>query len=105
VKRLVGEYAGIDDQLLREAVMKIETRLGKPKAKGALISISEKDYPAVANQVLSYYDETYSYSIHRRENQKRYRFPVEQFNASEIAAGLAEFAYKTLINGSDLPGL
>ncbi|MFC2101593.1 tRNA 2-selenouridine(34) synthase MnmH [Bacteroidota bacterium] len=103
VKRLVREYAGIDDQLLSEAVMKIEARLGKPKAKGALISISEKDYPAVANEVLSYYDETYSFSIHRRKNQKRYQFPVEAFNAREIAEGLSDFVHKHLKNGSDLP--
>ncbi|MBE0646788.1 MAG: tRNA 2-selenouridine(34) synthase MnmH [Bacteroidales bacterium] len=105
VERLVGEYAGINDQLLCEAVMKIETRLGKQRAQGALVSIREKDYAAVANQVLSYYDETYSFSIHRRENQKRYTFPVNVFDAREIAIGLAEFARKTLKNGSDLPRL
>lgn len=105
VNRLVGEYAGIDDRLLCEAVMKIEARLGKPRARGALISIQEKDYAAVAGQVLSYYDESYSFSIHRRQNQQRYFYPVENFNASEIASGLSEFAHKHLKNGSDLSGL
>ncbi len=105
IRRLVNEYAGIDDRLLSEAVMKIETRLGKPRAKEALVSIQEKDYSAVANQVLSYYDETYSYSVNRRESQSRYHFPVGKFDAREIAEGLSEFAHKHLKNGSDLPGL
>jgi tRNA 2-selenouridine synthase len=105
VKRLVGEYAGIDDRLLREAVMKIEARLGKPRAKGALVSIQEKNYAAVAGQVLAYYDETYSFSINRRQNQQRYNYPVGNYNTVEIASGLSEFAHKHLKNGSYLSGL
>lgn len=105
VKRLVEEYTGIDDRLLSEAVMKIEPRLGKSRAQDALISIRNKDYPAVADQMLSYYDKAYSFSIHRRENQPRYQFPVRISDARGIAAELMEFAHKQLKNGSDLPGL
>jgi len=105
VKRLVAEYTGIDDRLLGEAILKIEARLGKPRAKGALLSVSEKDYPAVAHQVLSYYDETYLFSINRREAQLKYPFPVEEFDASAIAEGLLEFAREKWNNGSYISGL
>ncbi|MBN1199204.1 MAG: tRNA 2-selenouridine(34) synthase MnmH, partial [Bacteroidales bacterium] len=105
VRRLVREYAGISDRLLGEAVMKIEGRLGKPRVKEALTLIRQKDYAAVADQVLSYYDETYSFSIQRRQSQSRYPFPVFRFDAQEVAAGLTEFANKQLKNGSYLPGL
>ena len=105
VDRLVREYAGLDDQLLSEAVMKIETRLGKPRAKGALVSIQEKDYATVADQVLTYYDKAYSFSMSRREGQSRFQFTVENFDAREVAARLSEFAHKHLNNGSYLPGL
>jgi len=105
VNRLVMEYAGIDDQLLSEAVMKIETRLGKTRAKGALVSIQEKDYATVADQVLTYYDNAYSFSMSRREGQYRFHFAVEKFDASEVAARLLEFAHKHLNNGTHLLGL
>lgn len=105
VNRLVAEYAGIDDRLLSEAVMKIEARLGRLRAKEALLSISEKNYTAVASQVLSYYDETYSFSVRRREQQQRYTYPVGNFDARAIAGGLSKFARKHLMNGSDLSGL
>lgn len=105
VQRLVREYAGISDRLLCEAVMKIEARRGKSRTKEALTLIRQKDYSSVADQVLSYYDETYSFSIQRRQNQPRYPYPVSRFDAQEIAAGLTKFAYKQLKNGSYLPGL
>ncbi|NQV02162.1 MAG: tRNA 2-selenouridine(34) synthase MnmH [Bacteroidia bacterium] len=105
IERLVREYAGINDQLLSEAVMKIEARLGSLEAKGAGQSIQERDYATVADKVLTYYDKTYSFSINRREDQPRYQFPVGKFDGMEIAAGLSEFARKHLKNGSDLPGL
>ena len=105
IERLVREYAGIDDFLLSEAVMKIETRLGKPRTKEALVSIEEKDYATVADQVLTYYDKAYSYSMNRRENQSRFQFAVEKFDAREVAAKLSAFAYKHLNNGSYLPRL
>ncbi|MBL7138201.1 MAG: tRNA 2-selenouridine(34) synthase MnmH [Bacteroidales bacterium] len=105
VERLVREYAGIDDRLLSEAVMKIETRLGKPRAKGALFFLQEKDYATVADQVITYYDKAYSFSIHRRKNQPRYQFAVSEFDPREAAKGLLEFAHKHLKNGPDLSGL
>ncbi|MFH1937253.1 MAG: tRNA 2-selenouridine(34) synthase MnmH [Bacteroidota bacterium] len=105
VGRLVREYAGIEDRLLSEAVMKIESRLGKARAKGALISIQAKDYAQVTDQILSYYDKSYSFSINRRKNQPRYHFEVGKFDAREAAKELSEFTHKHLKNGSDLPGL
>ena len=104
VKRLVREYAGIDDRMLGEAVMKIEKKLGMLQVKEALISIQEKDYTTVADKMLTYYDKSYSFSINRREGQSRYQFPIDKFDSREIAAGLSEFAYKQLRNGPDIPG-
>lgn len=105
VGRLVMEYAGISDRLLEEAVMRIEARIGRERAREALGLIRKKAYADVAAEMLSYYDETYAFSIQRRQGQARHPFPVEWFDAREIAAGLKMFAFQHLKNGSYLPGL
>ncbi len=105
VQRLVQEYAGIDDELLREAVKKIEKRLGILSAREALRSIREKNYATVAENVLSYYDKAYSYSIERRAGQLRYHFPVQEFDPETIAIGLIKFVRQNIKDGTYLPGL
>ncbi|MFH1160525.1 MAG: tRNA 2-selenouridine(34) synthase MnmH [bacterium] len=105
VKRLVKEYASFDDTLLSEAVMKIEERLGRPRAREALVAIREKKYADVAENVLIYYDKAYAFAIGRRDGQPRYSFPVKRFDPAVIAAGLIRFVQKHLKNGSHLPGL
>jgi len=105
VGRLVREYTGISDRMLGEAVMKIEARIGRERAREALDLIRRKAYSEVAAEMLSYYDETYAFSIRRRQGQARYPYPVEWFDAREIAAGLKKFASQQLKNGSYLPGL
>ncbi|TSA25510.1 MAG: tRNA 2-selenouridine(34) synthase MnmH [Bacteroidetes bacterium] len=105
VERLVKEYSCTDDRYLQEAVMKIEARLGKPRVKGALICISRQEYAHVADEMLTYYDKAYLFSVNRRKDQPRYFIRIERFDAGEIATRLIDFAYTQLKNGPDLPGL
>lgn len=105
VQRLVKEYAGFDDTLLSEAILKIEERLGTQRAREALTAIREKRFPAVAENVLQFYDKAYSHAINRRKGQPRLYFRVEKYDPAAIAAGLTGFVHKHFKNGAHLPGL
>jgi len=105
IERLVREYAGTDDELLCEAVRKIERRLGSQRTNQAIQSIRNNDYALVADNVLTYYDKAYAFSMQRRDSQAMHLFAVERFSPERIAKNLVEFIRKELKNGNDIPGL
>lgn len=105
VRRLVRDYAGIDDRLLEEAVIKIGKRIGMSRVKEALLSIGRKEYSRVAHDMLTYYDKAYSFSIRRRDGQPMFTIPAGRSGPDGIAAKLISLAYTHLNNGTDLPGL
>jgi len=67
---LVEDYAGIDDELLKEGVLKIAKRLGGLVTSEALEALAKKDYFKVAMLTLNYYDKAYMKGIQRREEDK-----------------------------------
>lgn len=67
IKRLVKEYAFIDKEMLKEAVLKIERKLGGLKAKQCLEAIQIANYELVADLTLDYYDKGYEFGNSKRK--------------------------------------
>ena len=92
IRRLVGEYAGFDVQLLSEAIKRIGERLGGTRTREAMEALENKRFDEVAAIVLSYYDKAYLFSMSRRKNKKIYDIPVSGENLKTDAARILEFA-------------
>lgn len=66
VARLVKDYAGFGDELIQEALMKIERRIGPDTYKICLAALERHDYALIADLTLRYYDKAYL-----MQNEKR----------------------------------
>lgn len=66
IKRLVKEYAFIDKEMLKEAVLKIERKLGGLKTKQCLEAIQLENYELVVDITLDYYDKGYEFGNAKR---------------------------------------
>jgi len=67
---LVGEYAGIEDDLLEKGILRITKRLGGLVTKEALEALKKKDYFTVAMRTLNYYDKAYWKGVQKRSSHK-----------------------------------
>lgn len=59
INRLVNEYAGFSDELIKEAILKIEKRLGFDVSKKCLTALENRDYHQIVDLTLNYYDKAY----------------------------------------------
>lgn len=66
VARLVSDYAGFGNDVIREALDRIERRLGLDTYKVCVNALAENDYARIADLTLAYYDKAYLL-----QNQKR----------------------------------
>jgi len=69
INRLVKEYANFETDVLREIILKIEKRLGGQNVKMAFEYLEDKDYHAVADLSLIYYDKAYTHGLDKREKE------------------------------------
>ncbi len=65
-KRLVKEYADLDKEELRSALLRIEKKLGGKETKDALEALDKDDFLLVADVSLSYYDKAYDKGLSKR---------------------------------------
>lgn len=65
IKRLVQEYAGVNDFKLKDGIEKLKFRIGKTDSTQMLDDLKQKNYQKVAERLIDYFDVTESYqSIH-----------------------------------------
>ena len=91
IQRLVKEYAGIDQQALRDSLVKITRRLGGQNYKNAIKALDENDYATVADITLTYYDKAYGYGVSQRDSSKVYKLKVNGDNPKDTAKKVVEF--------------
>ncbi len=72
---LVKDYAGHDDEMLKEGICKISKRLGGLVTKKALMALKQQDYYEVALLTLFYYDKAYLAGILKRDSAKVVKVP------------------------------
>ncbi len=70
VKKLAGEYCQTNPDLLREAVQRIQKRLGGLATKQALEAIETGQMEQMVDIVLHYYDKAYTHLLDAREPEQ-----------------------------------
>jgi tRNA 2-selenouridine synthase len=88
IQRLVREYAGFGQEILRQATERIKKRLGGQHYKAAMEALDRGDYAAVADISLNYYDKAYLYGIAQRDASKVVRLEVSEDNPAATAQRL-----------------
>jgi tRNA 2-selenouridine synthase len=92
VKKLAIEYCQTDPQLLTDAVLRIQKRLGGLATKQALEAIETGNMEDMVAIVLAYYDKAYRYQLEAREPGQIRTLPLAGINLQEDAQLLLEFA-------------
>lgn len=98
IKHLVKEYTGIDDQFLNDSILRISKRLGGDRTQECLDALHEKNYNAVADMSLAYYDKAYGFSITNREKDTFFVLPLKDTSpdsgAEEVLKWYRDFHQK-----------
>lgn len=66
IHQLVKEYAFVEKEDLKNAVLKIHEKMGGTNTRKAIAAIEEGDFEVVADLTLAYYDKSYSHSVLKR---------------------------------------
>jgi len=84
-KILVAEYGELDKSELRDAVSRLERKLGGLRAKQFCDFVDEENYYEVALGLLEYYDKTYQHAAKKRPRTHVFRLPGDS-TADDIVA-------------------
>ena len=95
-QRLVKDYGKADPKELREAILRIQKRLGPQHAKAALEALEEGDLLTVAMATLTYYDKTYSRGASQRVPSSLHRLPCNDTDPNATASQLRALAHECL---------
>jgi len=85
IKHSVDDYAHLDIEELKGALLRIKKRLGGNNVKMALEALDNKDFAKVAELSLIYYDKTYSYGIEERKDIKKLFISSDIYDPKENA--------------------
>jgi len=91
VEFLNEDYGGLDKNFLKEAVLRISKRLGPLETKNTLQAIDENLMRDFINQVLVYYDKTYSIGLQKRDPKTIQTISLEQINPTQNAEDILAF--------------
>ncbi|MDP4290686.1 MAG: tRNA 2-selenouridine(34) synthase MnmH [Bacteroidota bacterium] len=91
VKRLVDEYAAINDGEIASSLNKLKDTLGSKNVHDLLVLLSEKQYAAFADKILDYYDASYDYSLKRKSFLRIENISPKGLTPAEHAAEILEF--------------
>lgn len=94
VERLVKEYATCGAEVLREALKRIERRLGGQNLTRAMKALDEADFHTAADISLTYYDKAYLKGVIQRDKNKVHNLNLEADTPPENAQIILEFAQK-----------
>ena len=97
IKRLVTEYAGIDDAEIASSLQKIKEALGHKKVQDLLELLTGQQYYDFADRILDYYDESYDYSLKRKAFSRIEAFSPKGITPAEQAAEILDFS-NTILN-------
>ncbi|MBN2236467.1 MAG: tRNA 2-selenouridine(34) synthase MnmH [Bacteroidales bacterium] len=90
IKRLVKEYAHVDDALLVDSIHKIEKKLGGLLTKQCLDAIQEKSYDFVADITLDYYDKGYRFGNSKRDSKSIIDLEIDRDDPEKTALFLLD---------------
>ena len=88
VKRLVADYAGFGSEVIRQALDKIERRLGLDTYKVCVEALAQSDYARIADLTLAYYDKAYLIQNQKRPPEALIDIVLDYDNPAQAAAEL-----------------
>jgi len=91
VMHLVDDYTGVENDKLKDAVMRISKRLGSNRVNASLLALKNNDFFTVAEIVLEYYDKAYRYAISQHNGDSVFYLSLPDTNASSGAEKIAEW--------------
>lgn len=89
IKRLIVDYAGFDNSLIKKALDKIIKRIGGQNYNKAISALENNDYYTIANISLVYYDKAYLYGLNKRDENKIHKIRIEN-SSPKLAAKMIE---------------
>ena len=84
-QRLVGDYGKAETKDLREAILRIQKRLGPQHCKAALEALEAGDLFTVAITALTYYDKAYLRGVQERDPKNVKKMDVATSESATIA--------------------
>ncbi len=96
VKHLINGYASAPYGELKNALEKIQKRLGGLNTSLALDALEKKDFAAVASLSLEYYDKAYNFGLAKRSPYNIYNLALEKISDKENANKIIEYAYNNI---------
>jgi tRNA 2-selenouridine synthase len=96
IKRLVKEYSGFDNELIKISLNKIHKRIGGQNHKIALSALKENDFYTIAKISLTYYDKAYIFGLNKRNIKKVYKIKIEKDNPDSTAKIISDFYKKEI---------
>jgi len=100
IQRLVNEYSGIDQQALKNALIKICRRLGGQNFNKSIAALQENDYTTVADLTLTYYDRAYTFGVEQRDSSKVFTLKLDEDNPKKTAQKVLDFYESLRTNNS-----
>jgi len=91
IQRIREDYAHFGPEALGNAAKKIGKRLGPQHLKEALLALEEGDIDHFIRKVLVYYDNTYNWSLQRRQGKEIHQINCANQTIDEIAHQLIDF--------------
>ncbi|MFM2146521.1 MAG: tRNA 2-selenouridine(34) synthase MnmH, partial [Bacteroidota bacterium] len=92
LNHIIEEYGQLNRTALREAILRIQKRLGGLETKTAVTALDEGDMASCFRILLTYYDKWYRKGLHNREGleQLLHQLPCEGVNAEANARKVLE---------------
>jgi tRNA 2-selenouridine synthase len=90
IRRLITDYGEQHIDGLHDSILRLERRLGNEAMKLALQKLEERDFAAVAQITLHYYDKAYDHGLNVRQKEQITCLSFESDDMDEIVKTLKE---------------
>lgn len=99
VKKLVEDYGTTDTDALKQAVLKIQEKLGGQKTRLCLQRLDERKLDEVAALTLAYYDKTYTYTYAQKTTQTILNLALDSLDLEENTKQVCDAIQSLLAHG------
>ncbi len=94
IPHLIEDYASADKELIKEALLRIQKRIGLEKTREALEALEANDFAKGARIALNYYDDAYQKGLANRNPEKVFLLELNQLEPKRNAAAVINFFEK-----------
>lgn len=89
---IISEYSKLEINLLKEAILKIERKMGGDNTRKAIKYLESRNFANTTDILLDYYDKTYEYSLSKRNPDKIFNLESDTIDPKKNAEKILELA-------------